>query len=256
MAGKLLSVCGLALVFALPGLAEAGEVRLSIQDGRVALSARDATLRQILVEWERVGGTRIVNRDRVPGTLLTLDFANVPEAQALATLLRPIAGYVAAQRLGTEGGASRYSRIILMPGEAAPLTGGPAMASQGGAPPGMGTSQFGRPQVQRRVLPDGRVVTVMDDSQRAGEPDDSEDAAPGSVGAPGLMRPPFQAPQRYQQGQAVNDPTAPDPLDAAAAPLGQTAPSVAAATVATPGALPAAKPNPATTPGPPKPPGR
>lgn len=255
MAGRLLSVCGLVLVFALPGLAEAGEVHLSIQNGRVALSARDATLRQILVEWERVGGTRIVNRDRVPGTLLTLDFANVPEAQALATLLRPIAGYVAAQRLSTEGGASRYSRIILMPGEAAPWAGGPAMANQGGAPSGMGASQFGRPQVQRRVLPDGRVITMMDDSQRAGEPDDSEDTPPTSVGTPGLMRPPFQAPQRYQQGQAVNDPMAPDQPDAPALPPGQTTPSVPA-TIPAPGVLPAAKPNPGTPPGPPKPPGR
>ena len=110
----------LGLALALPAPARAGDVKLSIRDGRVALSAQDATLRQILLEWERVGGTRVFNRDRVPGTLLTIELTNVTEAQALATLLRSVAGYVATQRLDPSAGASRYSRIILMPGEAAP----------------------------------------------------------------------------------------------------------------------------------------
>ena len=78
MTGKLLSVCSFVLVLTLAGSAGAGELRLSIQNGRVSLSARDVTLRQILVEWERVGGTRIVNRDRVPGALLTIEFVDVP----------------------------------------------------------------------------------------------------------------------------------------------------------------------------------
>ena len=107
MTGRMLAVCGLIVALSAPGLAAAGDVRLVIKDGRVVLVARDATLREILVEWERVGGTRIVNRDRVPGTRLTLELANVTEEQALTTLLRPIAGYMAARRLGPEGGASR-----------------------------------------------------------------------------------------------------------------------------------------------------
>ena len=120
MTGRMLTVCGLIVALSAPGLAAAGEVRLSIKDGRVTLAARDATLREILVEWERVGGTRIVNRDRVPGTRLTLELANVTEEQALTTLLRPIAGYMASRRLGPEGGASAFSRIILMPALATP----------------------------------------------------------------------------------------------------------------------------------------
>ncbi|HSP91945.1 MAG TPA: hypothetical protein VLN08_13605, partial [Vicinamibacterales bacterium] len=102
MTGRMVWALGLTLVLAAPGLAGAGEVRLAIKDGRVALVARDATLRDILVEWERVGGTRIVNRDRVPGTRLTLEFSDVSEEQALTTLLRPIAGYMAARRVGPE----------------------------------------------------------------------------------------------------------------------------------------------------------
>ena len=256
MTRKCLSVCSLVLVLALAGSAGAGELRLSIQNGRVSLSARDVTLRQILVEWERVGGTRIVNRDRVPGALLTIEFVDVPEGRALETLLRSTAGYMAAKRLEPTGGASQFSRIILMPGAAAVAPGGSAVASQGGSAPSMGSVQPGRPQVQRRVQPDGRVVTIMDDLQQPGDPDDTEDSPTPPSGAPGMMRPPFQGPPRSPQGQTANEPTLLDPAD----PQGSTAtrpmPTVAG-TVTSPGAVavPAVK-NPQAPPGPPKPPGR
>jgi hypothetical protein len=243
MTGRMLAVGGLILLLAAPGLASAGEVRLSIKDGRVALVARDATLREILIEWERVGGTRIVNRDRVPGTRLTLELPDVTEEQALTTLLRPIAGYVASRRVGIDGGASGFSRIILMaapatyaaaaPGQAAGL---PGMATQ----PGGGGPPFGRPGMQRRVLPDGRVVTVMDDSQRMGEPDDPDEAAVAPTTAPGLMRPPFNAPQR-PQGQGESTGAGPDLQPADVAPPTANAP-VVPVTVGKPGALPATRP--------------
>ena len=49
--------------------------------------AKDATVRQILAEWARVGQTKIVNVERIPGGPLTLELNNVPEAQALDILL-------------------------------------------------------------------------------------------------------------------------------------------------------------------------
>jgi len=257
MTGKLLSVCSLVLVLALPGFASAGDVRLAIHDGRVVLSARDATLRQILLEWERVGGTRIVNRDRVPGTLLTLELVDVPERQALETLLRSTAGYVAAMRLDPASGASQYSRIILMPGAAAfaPAGAAPAMAATGPSGSGMGGGQAGRPQVQRRVMPDGRVVTIMDDLQQPGDPDDTEDNPPPAGGSASMMRPPFQGPGRVPQGRTAEDPTLVDPQSPPYAdPAMKSAPTVPV-TIAAPGVLPTAKQNP-PPPGPPKPPGR
>jgi hypothetical protein len=257
MTGRLLTVCSLALVLALPGRAGAGELRLAIQNGRVALSARDVTLRQILIEWERVGGTRIVNRDRVPGTLLTLELVNVPEGQALETLLRSTAGYVAARRLEPAGGASQFSRIVLMPGEAILAPTAPPPSAQGSASSrtGMGGAPGGRPQVQRRVLADGRVVTVIEDPQQPGDPDDTEDSPAPQGGAPGMMRPPFQAPPRLPQGQAAGEPTQPDASGMQTSPPTKSAPTIPV-TVAAPGALPTAKPNPTTPPGPPRPPGR
>ena len=36
-----------------------------MQNGRVSITAKDATLRQILTEWARVGQTKIVNVERI-----------------------------------------------------------------------------------------------------------------------------------------------------------------------------------------------
>ena len=247
MTGRMLTVCGLIVALSAPGLAAAGDVRLVIKDGRVVLVARDATLREILVEWERVGGTRIVNRDRVPGTRLTLELANVTEEQALTTLLRPIAGYMASRRLGPEGGASGFSRIILMPALATPAAFTPVAPAQTAGPAGMGGGPpAGRPGMQRRILPDGRVVTVMD------EPDDPGETAPAPGNQPGMMRPPFNAPPR-QQGQDGNDGPQPDIQPGQVVPSTSMAP-VVPLTVGKPGAMPVTRPG-ATPPPPIKPPG-
>ena len=91
------------------------EVQLTIQNGRVSLVAKDATVRQILAEWARVGDTKIVNIERVPGGPVTLELTNVPEAQALDVVLRSLSGYIAAPRPVEAANLSRFDRIILMP---------------------------------------------------------------------------------------------------------------------------------------------
>jgi hypothetical protein len=248
-------VCALALLVGLPGVTRAGEVRLAIKDGRVDLMARDATLREILIEWERVGGTRIINRDRVPGTRLNLDLNGVSEDQALTTLLRPIDGYMAARRLGSDGGASVFSRIVLMTALATPVsfpTAAPAPSPGITERPGALGPLAGRPGVQRRVLPDGRVVTVMDEPDRSSDGDD-RDETPPPAGQPGMMRPPFGAPPR-QQGQGEYEATQPPAQPGQAVQTSTPMPSAPTVTVATPGALPASKPG-ATPAAPIKPPG-
>jgi len=227
MTRRLLPACVLALGIALvlPAPARAGDVKLAIRDGRVTLSAHDATLRQILAEWERVGGTRVFNRDRTPGTLLTIELTDVVESQALATLMRSAAGYAATERLDPSTGASRYSRIVVMPGEAAPWASTasvPAVASGSSAGPGAGPGGgFGarapgqRTPMQRRVLPDGRVVMgVSDGSEDAG--DDADEPPQGSQ--PGMLRPPFWGPSRSVQGQSGDEPTRIDAGDEQATP--------------------------------------
>ena len=91
------------------------EVQLTMQNGRVSLVAKDATVRQILTEWARVGDTKIVNIERVPGGPVTLELTDVPEAQALDVVLRSLSGYIAAPRPVEATNLSRFDRIILMP---------------------------------------------------------------------------------------------------------------------------------------------
>jgi hypothetical protein len=102
------------------GAPAVAEVQLTIREGRVTLVARDATVRQILTEWARVGQTKIVNVERIPGGPVTLQLNSVPEDQALDILLRSVSGYMAAPRLVTVGSLSRYDRILVMPTTAAP----------------------------------------------------------------------------------------------------------------------------------------
>jgi hypothetical protein len=91
------------------------DVHVTMQNGRVSLVAKDATVRQILAEWARVGDTKIVNMERVRGGPVTLELNNVPEAQALEVLLRSLSGYITAPRPVETANLSRFDRIILMP---------------------------------------------------------------------------------------------------------------------------------------------
>jgi hypothetical protein len=95
--------------------AASAEVRLTMQDGRVTLVAKDATVRQILTEWARVGQTKIVNVERVPGGPISIELTNVPEAQALEILMRTLSGYITAPRPVVVSNLSLYDRIIVMP---------------------------------------------------------------------------------------------------------------------------------------------
>jgi hypothetical protein len=96
------------------------EVQLSIHDGRVSIAAKDATVRQILTEWARVGRTKIVNVERIPGGPLTLELKDVPEMEALDVLLRTLSGYMASPRVSNAPDASQFDAIIVMPTVAPP----------------------------------------------------------------------------------------------------------------------------------------
>lgn len=98
------------------------EVQLSLRGGRVTIVARNATLRQILTEWARVGKTAVINLERVPGGPLTLELHDVPESEALDVLLRNLSGYMAAPRTSPVAEGSIYSAIAVMPTVAAPLS--------------------------------------------------------------------------------------------------------------------------------------
>jgi hypothetical protein len=132
------------------------DVQLTMQNGHVSILAKDATVRQILTEWARVGHTKIVNVERIPGGPISIELNNVKEAQALEILLRAVSGYIAAPRPVNAAAVnlSTFDRIIVMPTVAS------ARPATTGAPPAVfqPTPQFNQPQ---------RVDDDTDDEQPA-----------------------------------------------------------------------------------------
>jgi hypothetical protein len=289
MTTKHLAATSLVLLAALAGAASAsaGEVMLSISDGRVMLFAQDATLGQILAEWERVGRTRIINRELLPAGRVTLSLANEPESEALAVVLRALGGYLAVRRTTWVPGASIFDRIIILSG-AAPVQALSTTTPQAtNAAPSIG----GRGQVQRRVMADGRVVSFVENPDRPGEltmvDDDGADQAtpagdavrptqgqpsadpfnlepppgagqqggrnptgsPGSSPAPGVATPGQAGPPR---GQFSSDPFNLEPPAPPGQPWPKTTPTPPG-TAAAPGAVAPGQKTPApNAPGPPK----
>jgi hypothetical protein len=180
-------VCAAAALLIAAPPADAGELSLSIANGRVTLIAHDATVRQILDEWARLGQTRIVNGDKLLGTPLTLELRDVPEAKALETVLRSAAGYMVAPRTAGSMGASVFDRILILP-----TSRPPAVTS---APP----AQFNR-AAQPQPQPQPVMPVVEDDQAEAVAP-------PGAAPVAGQPFPgPAPQPQPTQPGmqQPVN----------------------------------------------------
>ena len=115
MNSKTLRTLAFGAAFLAAATTASADVQLTMQNGRVSIHAKDATVRQILQEWARVGHTKIVNVERIPGGPITLELNNVPEATALEVLLRAMSGYIAAPRAVDAANLSRYDRIIVMP---------------------------------------------------------------------------------------------------------------------------------------------
>jgi len=104
-----------AAIVLLSAATASADVQLTMQNGRVTIVAKDASVRQILTEWARVGHTKIVNVERIPGGPVTLELRNVTEAQALEVLLRTLSGYITAPRAVEAANLSQFDRIIVMP---------------------------------------------------------------------------------------------------------------------------------------------
>src|SRR5260221_7457853 len=108
------SICAIVAGLLTASTASA-DVQVLLNNGRVSIVAKEATVRQILSEWARVGQTKIVNVERIPGGPITLELSNVPESQALDVLLRALSGYITAMRPVEAANLSQFDRIIIMP---------------------------------------------------------------------------------------------------------------------------------------------
>jgi hypothetical protein len=113
-----------AMLLGVAATSSAQAVSLQFNNGRVTLNAQNAPIRTILVEWARLGGTRIVNGDRVGGAPVTLELTDMPERAALDILLRTAAGYVVTARQD-QGGPSMLGGVIILATSSAPRTQAP-----------------------------------------------------------------------------------------------------------------------------------
>lgn len=96
--------------------ARAGGVRISFANGRVTVTADNATVTEILREWERVGGSRFVNAEKIPGMeRLTLRLENETETRAIEVVLRSVAGYVIAPQKPGASAASGIGNVLIVP---------------------------------------------------------------------------------------------------------------------------------------------
>ena len=227
-----------ALVLATP--LQAGQVKLEIRNGLVTLDAKDASVREILAEWARVGQTRILNAERVPAsTPLTLQLIDVPEPKALDILLRSVAGYVAAPRAVAVAAASQYDRIAVM------TIARPAASA---ASPSART-----PAAAPAPIPDRRGRMGAYPPQPAAIVDDDEEPAnpqaPAGQGAQGSAGQPF--PGMAAPGQVSGAPN-PNPYGVTAQPItpqpASTSPGVTTQSAPRPGMMTAPPPKPPGSP--------
>ncbi len=219
---------------AVPALA--GDVKLSFSNGLVTIVATDATPRQILAEWARQGQVKITNLDRLAGGPVTVQMTDVPEAQALETLLRGSAGYVAAPRVEGLVAASSYDRIMLMPGvaPAVPAAGASSQASITGGGRGR---QPNVPAYDAMTDEDAEAVRQMLGSGRdAARPDAYRQSGQGQIVLPGIMAPSY--------GQGGGAPGSPANMTQSRPAAGAARQQPGAAGAATPGVLTAAPPTP------------
>lgn len=199
---------GLTLAICLAAAAPTrAELRLTLGDGYVTLSAKDVTVSQILAEWAKIGQTKIVNGDRVPGGPVTLELANVPEAQALDVILRSASGYLAAPRSTPAPTLSRYDRIHVLPtsSPSRPTNPPPVTAASR-------TPQQVPPVFQQRGAPDDQ-----DDAPAPGGPEGGPRRDPAFTAFPQPFSP--QPAQRPGPAQSTTPTSYPTPTAPAGVPV-------------------------------------
>jgi hypothetical protein len=227
-----------------PSPVHANTVELTLRDGRVSLVATNATPGQIFDAWSRAGGVAVINAERLPSTPVTIRLDDVPEEQALDTVLRSVSGYLARRRTTAIAGHSVFDRIVILATPATVTNTAPAPPARAGGtpapplfaqppalPPAAGTDTAGAPQpegipqgpgVVRLLGPDGQP---MEDDQVGAPPPPS--APYGDAEAPGL--PPPNAPS------SAMPPTSTRPGAPTAAPIGAPAPGMVVPGPSTPG---------------------
>ena len=179
--------------------AQAQTVKVEFLMGKVNLVAQDASLRAILNEWARVGGTRLVNPERLTGGPVTLELVGVPERQALDILMRDVGGYILGPRAALVAGVSSFDRLVVV----AAVAGRPA-------PAGTQPSAAPRPQLGRVVTPIEREP-IVDDSDDDASPTLRNAPIPAARVRPGAPVPSPGLPPLPRTLEPATEPARPTP---------------------------------------------
>jgi hypothetical protein len=164
-------------------------LRLSFHDdGTVTLVATNVTPREILNEWARLGGSRVVNAEQLRGGPITVQFENRPQIEVLQSVLRSAAGIILGPRRAGGPGASSFESVYILV-SSSPTT----------------SSAFASPTSPQQV----QVATP-------GSPDDEiPPVVPGALGQPGAPgeepTQPTRPPTTYVPGSGVFVPIVPVP---------------------------------------------
>lgn len=204
---------GVVAVMARPA---AAEVRVTIDPGgRVTVSAKNATIGQILAEWARVGQTKIVNPERAGGGVLTIELTNVPEVEAIGIILRSAGGYVLAPRRAEMANASLYDRILILPQSSPVSAARPAAATLPQPRPGAAT-----PPRPFAPPPPGQIAAPQTTQ------DDNDDPADRPAGSAPAVRPPVFNTFPQAAPQRTDPPAPPAPATTPTMPVGVAVPGM------------------------------
>ena len=198
-----LFAAALSVMLALPAAAQQA-VKISFEPGgRVSVEATGATVRSILNEWAKNGGTKVVGVERVSGAPVTVKLVSVPESQALEIILRSVAGYMAAPSK-VAAGPSMYDRILIMATSSAPPP------QQANRPANNANNNAAFNGTQRFIPP--RIREEQKEAEEQPEPDENPPNPPVfTFPQPGLQQNGFQ-PGTAQPGVFNNMPTSNQPV--------------------------------------------
>ncbi|HEY2151821.1 MAG TPA: hypothetical protein VGH34_13505 [Vicinamibacterales bacterium] len=165
---------------------------MTFKDGLVWLSASAASARDILTEWGRVGGTRVIAVDHLDTAPLSFDLRGVPEMEALSTILRASGGFVTSAWAPETAAQhpSRFAGIAVITARA-PLN---AVAPTPSAPVPPPQTVVDPSGAQRIIGADGQFVP--DDQDGAPAPPPAQVPAAPAPRAPAVSATPGTVPPR------------------------------------------------------------
>lgn len=120
----------LTLLSGLPSDAAGQVLSLEIKDGLVTLDAQNVSVWQILQRWATVADVTFVDGEKIPSTPVTIMLTQVPETDALKTILRDVSGYIVGRR-ETPNTITAIDRVLILATSATPRP-APVTAPRGG----------------------------------------------------------------------------------------------------------------------------